>query len=252
MNKTNNFWNKTTVIIGIIGIVVSIFFGVLSNRKNTTSLNIEKFNETLLTKPLNIDGLTISYIFHDSIYVTNLWQSTFIIKNTGNSTIYGDGFLERNTRTGKIPFVINNCDKVLSVKIEQSNNGAFIDGLNNICISQWRPGEYIKLTLITEGEYSPELKISDREIKDSKITYSIYSIDDIGQKKTIIKYFPKTISDIIKGIILFIIAGLSISLCYGAPQQIREAPKKQKIFTIIILVFSLFMLISPILWMFEI
>ena len=79
-NVSNNFWNKTTVIIGIIGIVVSIFFGVLSNRKNTTSLNIEKFNETLLTKPLNIDGLTISYIFHDSIYVTNLWQSTFIIK----------------------------------------------------------------------------------------------------------------------------------------------------------------------------
>ena len=72
MNKTNNFWNKTTVIIGIIGIVVSIFFGVLSNRKNITSLNIEKFNETLLTKPLNIDGLTTSYIFHDSIYVTNL------------------------------------------------------------------------------------------------------------------------------------------------------------------------------------
>ena len=106
--------------------------------------------------------------------------------------------------------------------------------------------------MITEGEYSPELKISDREIKDSKITYSIYSIDDIGQKKTIIKYFPKTISDIIKGIILFIIAGLSISLCYGVPQQIREAPKKQKIFTIIILIFSLFMLISPILWMFEI
>ena len=250
-NIANNLGNKTNIFIGIVGIIVSIFIGWWGNREKTISLNIETLNETLLTKPLNIDGLTTSYIFHDSIYVTYLWQSTFVIKNTGNSTIYGDGFQERNIRTNSIPFTISNNNKVLSVNINQSNNGAFLIGSNNICISQWRPGEYIEITLITEGEFSPALKISDREIKDSQITYSVYSIDNKEQKKTIIKYFPKIMSDIIKVIMLFFIAVISISLCYSAPQQFRDA-HKYKILTILIYIFTLFMIMSPLLWMFEI
>ena len=39
----NNFWNKTSVIIGILGIIVAIIVGIWTNREKTISLNILKF-----------------------------------------------------------------------------------------------------------------------------------------------------------------------------------------------------------------
>ena len=248
----NNIWNKTNVITGIIAILVAILIACWNNREKVTSLNIEKFNETLLTKPLNIDGLTASYTFHDSIKVSNLWQTTFIIKNTGDKTIYGEGFQEKNTRTGKIPFTINNCERVLSVNINRANNEAFIMESHNIYISQWRPNEYIEMTLITEGTNSPNLKISDREIKDSSITYSVYSIEEKKQKRIIIDYLPKIIADIFKWLVIFVIGMLIIGLSINIPDQLKQIPLKQKLLTLIIWVFILFIIASPILWMFKI
>lgn len=248
----NNFWNKTSVIIGILGIIVAIIVGIWTNREKTISLNILKFNETLLTKPLDIDGLTVSYMYNDSINVDSLWKTTYVIKNTGNGTIYGDGFLERNTRTGRIPFTISNCKKVLCVNIDQSNNGAYLCGLYEICVSQWRPGEYVEITLITEGNNLPNLKISDREIKDSQITYSLYTNDEKEQKKSIVKYFPKIITDIIKWMVIFVIIPFDIIFCYSIPRQIKESPKDYRWVTIILMIILFIIFISPILWIFEI
>ena len=248
----NNFWNKTNVLIGLAAIIISILIAWWNNREKVTSLNIEKFNETLLTKPLDIEGLSALYIFHDTIRVSNLWQTTFIIKNTGNNTIYGEGFQERNTRTGNIPFTVNDCERVLSANVNNANNGAFIMGSHNLYITQWHPGEYIEITLITEGENSPNLKISDREIKDSHITYSVFSIDETAQKKTIINYLPKIIADIVKWLVVFVIGLMIIGFCITIPEQIKNNTQDQKVLTIILWIIVLFIIMSPILWMFEI
>lgn len=248
----NNFWNKTNVIIGLVTIIISILIAWWNNREKITSLNIEKFNETLLTKPLNIDGLTAFYIFHDSIRVSNLWQTTFVIKNTGNNTIYGTGFQERNTRTGKIPFTVNNCERVLSANVSNANNGAFIMESQNIYISQWHPREYIEVTLITEGANSPDLKISDREIKDSHITYSVFSIDETEQKKAVIYYLPKIVSDILKWLVIFVVALMTLGFVMTIPGQVKQAKKREKILTVILWIIVLLVIMSPILWMFEI
>lgn len=248
----NNFWNKTNVIIGLAAIVISILIAWWTNKEKVTALNIEKFNETLLTKPLDVDGLTALYIFHDSIRVSNLWQTTFVIKNTGGNTIYGEGFQERNTRTGKIPFTVDNCERVLSANVNNSNNGAFILGANNIYISQWHPGEYIEVTLITEGTNAPNLKISDREIKDSHITYSVFSIDEPAQNKKIIEYLPKIIADIVKWLIVIFISLMMMGFCVGIPKQIQQAKKGQKILTLILWTILLLIIVAPLLWLFEI
>ena len=248
----NNFWNKTNVLIGLTAIIISILIALWNNRERVTSLNIEKFNETLLTKPLEVDGLSAVYTYHDSISVSNLWQTRFIIKNTGNTTIYGDGFQERNTRTGNIPFTVGGCKRVLSANVSSTNNGAFIMKSHNIYVTQWHPGEYIEVTLITEGENAPNLKISDRDIKDSHITYSVFSIDEGEQKKTIIKYLPKIVADIIKWLVVFVIGLMLIGFGISIPQQIKNTRQNQKAFTIILWIIVLLITMSPVLWMFEI
>ena len=123
---------------------------------------------------------------------------------------------------------------------------------HNIYISQWRPNEYIEMTLITEGTNSPNLKISDREIKDSSITYSVYSIEEKKQKRIIIDYLPKIIADIFKWLVIFVISMLIIGLSINIPDQLKQIPLKQKLLTLIIWVFILFIIASPILWMFKI
>ena len=247
----DNKWNIWAVILAAIAIVVSIIIAWWNNYEKSTSLNIEKFSETLLTQPLDVDGLTANYIFHDSIKVDNLWRTTFIIRNTGETTIYGGGFNERNTRTDLIPFTVSGCNRILSVNISSCNNAAVLNKQNSLHIHQWRPGEFVELVFLTEGEQSPNISISDREIIDSSITYSTYSPETNQKDSKLIDAMPNVISDGLKWCYTIILAFIGIGIIFTLPVEVRKQPTRQmKIITLLIWLTMTVLFASPILWMF--
>ena len=78
MADKNLFWNKTSAFIGLIAIIVAIGISWYFNREKSTILNIEKVSEILLTKPLNVEGLTANYMYYDSIEVKNLYDNSIL------------------------------------------------------------------------------------------------------------------------------------------------------------------------------
>lgn len=146
----NNFWNKTNTILSIIAILVAIFIAWYFNRNKETSLNIEQVNATLLTQNLDIDGLTIKYLYHDSIDVQNLWKTIYIIKNTGDQSLYGQGFSDINVQNGTIPLNVIGCEKLLSLKMIGGNNGVLLGKNNSLIITQWKPNEYTEIEILSE------------------------------------------------------------------------------------------------------
>jgi hypothetical protein len=243
-------WNKTNVLIGLIAIIVTIGISWYVNREKRTILNVEKVSEILLTKPLNVEGLTSSYTYNDSIEVKNLWRTTFVIKNVGEKTIYGKGFPEQSIRDLHIPFLIKNCEKVLSVIITNENNEAWIDEPLKLGIIQWKPEEYIEITTLTDGDNPPDLRINDREIKDSKITYSVYSAEKINENKKLIEHLPKRLVNTFKWIIVVVMVFLFIVAVFTIPEQVKTASKEQKVLTLMLWLFFMTILLCPILWMF--
>lgn len=242
-------WSKWGVIIGVLAILVSIIIAWWINHEKPTSLNIEKLNTTLLTQQPNVNGLTVNYVYHDSIAVRNLWQTTFVIKNTGETTIYGEGFNEQNIRTGSIPLTMHECDKILSFNISSSNNSAILER-NSLKVHQWRPGEFVELVLISEGEKSPILQISDRDIKDSSITYSTYSPEENKKDYKLVDKIPKWMKDALKWSYTIIMSILILGLLFSLPEKMKEENKQGKIITITVWGIMVAFFIVPILWMF--
>ena len=237
------------MIIGVIAIIVSIIIAWWNNHEKSTTLNIEKLNTTLLTQQPDVNGLTVSYIYHDSIEVMNLWRTTFVIKNTGEATIYGDGFNEQNIRKGVIPLIIKECDEILSFNISSSNNSAVLER-NSLKVHQWRPGEFVELVLLSEGEKSPFILISDREIKDSNITYSTYSPEENKKDYKMVDKMPKWIADVMKWSYTLIFGLMTIGLLISFPAEMKKNNKQGKIITIIVWGIMIVFCLTPMLWMF--
>jgi len=251
MADKNLIWNKTSVLIGVIAIVVAIGISWYFNREKSTILNIEKVSEILLTKPLDVEGFTSSYMYNDSIEVKNLWQTTFVIRNIGEKTIYRNGFSESSIIGSHIPLNVENCEKVLSAIITNENNSSFMLKPLQLIIKQWKPKEYVEITMLTEGVMSPNLKIDDREIKDSEITYSVYSAEKINEKQKLIEYFPRGLAITLKWIITSVMVVSLFAAIIAINNHLKTEPKKgQKILIVALWLFALVFLFSPILWMF--
>ena len=232
------------VIIAGIGVYYQAFY------KETVSLNIEKVTATLLTRPLEIEGLKVSYTYHDTINVEKLWQTTFVLRNTGSKTILGEGFVGKNIKNTYIPILIENCTQLLSATVSSCNNDASLIN-NRLYIPQWRPNEFTEITVISEGPTAPNLKISDREIIDSEITYSVYSPQPDVSNKKLIDYLPKGISDFLKWSVVVTIILMSIASIAQIRKQLRTTTgNSAKVFTLIAWLIIVFIFALPVLWMF--
>lgn len=238
------FFAILSVVIAALTLYYQAFY------KETVTLNIEKVTATLLTRPLNIEGLKVSYTYHDTINVEKLWQTTFVIRNTGTKTILGEGFSGKNIRNNYIPIQINNCVQLLSSFISNCNNGAILMN-NHLYIPQWRPEEYVEITVISEGPHAPELKISDREIVDSEITYSTYSPKPDMSNKKMIDYLPKGIAGFLKWSIVITIIIMSFVSIAQFKKQLKTVPGTgTKIFTFIAWLIIVVIFALPLLWIF--
>ncbi len=233
-----------TAIITGIGVYYQVFY------RESTSLNIERSSVTLLTRPLNIEGLNVSYRFHDTIDVKNLWQTVYLIKNTGDKTILGEGFEGRNIRNSNIPLKLVGCQKLLSASISKTNSGVSLNG-EKLFITQWRRGEYVEITIISEGKSFPVLKINDRDISDAEITYSVYSPEQDNKNEKIIDSFPSGIKSIMKWGAIIALLIMSIAIIAQLPKQMKGAESKgAKITSTILFVVLVLFMLMPLLWMF--
>ncbi len=246
----NNFWNKTSAIIGIVAIIVTIFITWYFNRDKETSLNIEEINTTLLTQNLNVEGLSVNYLYQDSIEVKNLWKSLFAIKNTGEQTLYGKGFSDMNVQDGIIPLDISGCERLLSVRMKNSNNGAILNNKGVLIVTQWKPNEYVEIEVLSEGVKAPQLNVNSRGIKDASISYSKYTPSTIIVEPKIIDRFPTSIRNVIKWFIIVVMGILILASITQIPNQLKDKHAAVKIITLIFMIFFLSIIISPILWMF--
>lgn len=240
-----------TLVFTIIGVIIAgigVYYQIFYHEK--ISLDIKKITSTQLTRPLNIDGLKVAYTFHDTINVNQLWQTSFVIRNTGSKTILGEGFVDKNIRKNYIPINIESCKQLLSAQITNCNNGVtFVN--KRLFITQWRPDEYVEITIISEGDKSPSLKINDREIVDSEITYSVYSPQPDKSNKKIIDSFPKGFALFLKWSIVITIIIMSFASLIQIPKQLKSiSGTGAKISTIIAWLIIVVIFASPLLWIF--
>lgn len=241
------FWGLVT-FLGLVFTVLTFYYQVI--RKEVTSINVERVNAVLLTRPLNINGLKVTYTYNDTIDVKELWQTTFLIRNTGDKTILGEGFAGKNIRDTHIPIVIRNCNQLLSATVSDNSNGATLSK-DRLYIKQWRPNEYVEITVISEGPNPPSLNISDREIMESEITYSVYSPKQDLSNKRLIDWLPNWLAFVLKWIITIIIVAGVISLIFQVPRELKKVPELWiRFFSLILFIGFMLFFASPLLWIF--
>lgn len=234
------------IALPIVAIVLTCYF----NHEKKTGLDIKTISEVKLTQFPDLEDISVSYMYHDSIPVGELWQSTYVVRNVGETTIYGRGFVDCNINDTCIFLHVSNCDNVLSMVLDAENNGACLIG-QGLQICQWRPQEYVTITLITEGESAPCLLINDRDVKNAIITYSVYSPENPSYDRRLIDRIPLLLSKILKWLYVIVACIIFLSVLISVPQTIMAATSKTSRFASwFVLIALLLLMVLPIMWMF--
>ncbi len=223
-----------TIVVGGL----TIYFYI---HKEHVTLEIKEVSVQLLTEPTSTDNLSVQYFYKDTIPVQNLWQVQYVIRNIGDATLIGVGE-NKQLLSKNLPFSIENVEHIYSITIAQSNNEAVLVD-NQICFKQWRSGEFVELIAFVESKGAPQLIISDRDIKDSKIMYHKYRPEIVKEDAKIIDYLPWGLVQTIK-IIYFIFGGI---LTLGVIITICQNGTWANKLSVVILWFFLWI---PCLWIF--
>ena len=188
--------------------------------------------------------MSVKYYYQDSIEVHNLWRMQWVIRNTGDKTIVGAGNDSQLLNNG-LPLRFSNGNQVLSLRINNSNNNAI---LRDTCLwfQQWRRGEYVELTAFIENDKQPEIQVSDRDIVDSKISYSKYSPESTMIRSSIIEYLPQWVSKTLK-IIYYIFSSIMLLACIAILFS-KDNDFSTKMSIIVIYLFML----TPLLWIIQV
>lgn len=249
MKIDNKIWTVAGVIVGFlsfIGLVITLYV----NRQKSTILEIKTISDVELTRPLNVDHLSSSYFFDDTIPVEHLWQSSYVITNVGETTLYGEGFDDKNIKGKALLIHLVKCDNLLSIEIVDENTDAFLQN-KSFCFSQWRPNEYVELRVLADGPEAPELQINERDIKEGKVIYTKYSPEEKPVVKRWIDHLPLSLSKALWWVVLFFYILISIFSIISAVGQYRRAENKiSRTTTLIVWIVTFIFMLAPLLWMF--
>lgn len=249
MNITKNIWSILPVVISVLSIGVAIFFGLYSNREKPTIVQIQKICDVELTRPLPFDGLTSSYMYKDSIPVEHLWQSTFMVTNTGETTIFGEGFATKSIKGDALRLSIKNCNSLLAMDIEDSL-GDFSIHNSQLKFSQWQPRENIKVTILSDGPTAPQLTINEKDICNAEVVYIADSIQ-IATKSRLMDRFPHSLERALWWMIIVFWCVLFVVLIYVFGQMVKDAKNAiERGSVIFVWIVTLGLLFAPLLWMF--
>lgn len=244
---------KVLKAVGTIALIVLAALPLYYNRTKSTALEIKKINEIELTRPLEVDKLTSIYLY-DSIPVEHLWQVSFVIKNTGDVTLLGEGFENKNIRGNAIALHITNCEKLLSIDVINTNTDAVLQEDHSLKFTQWRPSEYVELMLLSDGSVAPDMVISDRDIPNVSITKVMYSPEEQLVQKKMVDRWSKGLKStlwwitIVIEIISFIILFLACVMPVIQSKNAKE--RKENASSFLICLWIVILVLLPMLWMF--
>ena len=248
-NFNTKFWTIAGVLIGflsLVGVGITIFV----NRHKSTILEVKTINTLELTRPLNVAHISSTYLYDDSIPVEHLWQSSYVISNIGETTLYGTGFEAKNIKGDALAFRLANCEKILSIEILDNNADVSLEN-NSFCLSQWRPNEYIELQILSDGNQAPALLINERDIQEGKVIYSQYSPEEKPVVKRLVDYLPKSVYKAIWWVvIIFELVLLIFLIITGVQQYSKKDDGFDKITTAVVWIVFLILMFAPMLWMF--
>lgn len=248
MDKNNNFWTIAGVVLAFLSLV-GLGITLYGNRHKPTILEIKTISEIELTRPLNVEHLSSTYLY-DSIPVEHLWQSSFVITNVGETTLYGEGFEDKNIKGESLLIHLINCENLLSIERVDGNSDAIMHD-RALFFSQWRPNEYLELRILADGPKAPEVQISERDIKEGKVIYTRYSPEEKLVAKRWIDHFPSSLSNALWWVVIISYIILFVFSLFAAVVQYRNAEGKvQRTITIIVWIFTFIIILAPLLWMF--
>jgi hypothetical protein len=261
MIENNNARNMERIkIFGLIATFIGAIIAVSQYfSKDIVELEIMAINKTQLTKVADIDGLTVEFLYKDSV-VKNLWQITYFIKNVGSKTIVAKGD-SKNILEENLSISFNDSVKVLLADTVRGNFPikAIVDYENNIInldFKQWQKSEYTYIVATVEnfGETEPSITINERDIVDAKVTFIERKFAETERKKKLIEYFGHSIlMDIIKWEVIFLITVPYIMMAITDIRNFRKKSNisiKDKINIILQIIFAIMAISLPLLWFF--
>lgn len=157
-----------SIICAIIGTLVTFLLAHILRRK--TKVTVCCTENTLLTQKPNVPGLTVFVKYEDTTPIENLWRICYILKNTGNQNIVGEGPQSSLVTKGLgLPLYMKNIKQVIQISATNNNIAELKD--KHLYFRQWLPDECIIIEALVEstGE-KPELYIDERDIINAKVT----------------------------------------------------------------------------------
>lgn len=248
MNNSNKFWTIASVVLAFLSFV-GLCITLYGNRHKPTILEIKTISEIELTRPLNVEHLSSTYVY-DSIPVEHLWQSAFVITNVGETTLYGEGFEDKNIKGESLLIHLENCANVLSIEKVDGNTDATLQD-RSLFFSQWRPNEFIELRILTDGPEAPEVQINERDIKEGRVVYTKYSPEEKLVVKRWIDHLPLSLSNALWWVVIIFYIIIAIFSMISAVKQYRNAENKTtRTITLVVWIITFIFMLAPLLWMF--
>lgn len=246
----NKFWTIAGTIIGFL----SLLFAGISfylNREKETSLEVKRVSDIELTKPLKVQGLSSTYIYNDTIPVEHLWQSSFVITNIGEQTLYGKGFPSRNIKEDVLKLHFSNTSGILVIELMDTNTDISLLHDSLLLFSQWKPHEYAEIKILSDGPLPPDIMINEYDIQNGTIIYTEYSPKEKIANQRFVDIFPYALYKALWWVIMIFDAVILLCLVIAGVKQYRQAKDKiTKCVTIVIWSIVLFLMFAPLMWMF--
>lgn len=165
-----------SIICAIISALFTVFFAHMSRRK--TRVTIYCMENTLLTQRPNVPGLAVFVKYEDMTPIENLWRICYMLKNTGNQNIVGEGIQSSLVTKGHgLPLYTRNIKQIIQISATDNSIAELKDKpyiLNNGCrmnvspLKLWWKAQVRNLncTLISGILLMPKLLLKTISISD--------------------------------------------------------------------------------------
>ena len=99
---------------------------------------------TLLTQRPNVPGLAVFVKYEDMTPIENLWRICYMLKNTGNQNIVGEGIQSSLVTKGHgLPLYTRNIKQIIQISATDNSIAELKD--NTLYFKQWLPDECITI-----------------------------------------------------------------------------------------------------------
>ncbi len=196
--------NKIFTLIIVIGAIATII-STLLQFQNPNKIEVKLITQTLLTAPIEVDGLHSSYTYKDK-KIHRLWSLKYLLTNIGNESIVGTG--EKSSLiNNKLKLNVNKNYHILESVSSPEFNLTNRDNALFLSFLQWHSGESIEVSLYLSEKNAkepPSISINERELLHGKIVYSLLASNK-NDRGFLYKYLPIILVDFLKWFVIIML-----------------------------------------------